>query len=206
MWTMLIYHTAIILGAPFSIILGIHFASSLCFIPLSPDPVSLFVVHSLILAEHSQKSFIKSCMGATFFETLYVWKCLYATFTRGKFDSVFQENSIMKAYFHLASLVNVTTIFLVMHALKLPKCHISGLFHSLIVSPNSWQIPSPIAHSVILLSCTVSASKTSLLDQTMPVSLVRLPLPSSLSLNYLISHSRGRSLSQPPQRVYLPNL
>lgn len=195
-----------------------HPGSAICHHP--GDSLSLFPVFNPLIPRscisfcspfphfgraQSQKSFIKSCMGATFFETLYVWKCLYATFTRCKFDSVFQENSIMKAYFHLASLVNVT-IFLVMHALKrslsatfqvsftlLLYLWIGGKFQAL------W------LHSVILLSCAVSASKTSLLDQTRPVSPVRSPLPSSLSLNYLTSHSRGRSWSQPLQRLHLPN-
>ena len=77
MWTMLIYHTAIILGAPFATILGIHLASSLCLIPLSPDPVSLFVVHSLILAEHKVRNlsskvvwelhFLRPCMSENVF-------------------------------------------------------------------------------------------------------------------------------------------
>lgn len=120
MWTMLTYYTAIILGAPFATILGIHFASSLCFIPFFPDLIFLFVVHSLILAEHKVRNISSKVVWEPhFFGTLHVWKCLYTTLTRGKFDSVFQENSIMNAYFHLAPLINVTTIFPVMHAPKL---------------------------------------------------------------------------------------
>lgn len=60
--TVLTYHTA-------AIILGIHFAFSLCCMPSYPGSVSLFVVHSFILAERNcQMLFVENCMGATFFE------------------------------------------------------------------------------------------------------------------------------------------
>lgn len=50
----------------------------------------------------------------------------------------------MKAYFHLAPLLNVTTIFPVMHALKLSISVTFQVSFTLTISPNSWQIPCPI--------------------------------------------------------------
>lgn len=112
MWTMLTCYTAIILGTPFAH----HLRDSLClfplFYPFFPDLIFLFVVHSLILAEHKSEIFHQELYGSHIFLGLCMYENVFIQpSTRGKFDSVFQENSIMNAYFHLAPLINVTTIF-----------------------------------------------------------------------------------------------
>ena len=70
---MLTYYAAVILGAPFATILGIHFASSLCFIPFFPDLIFLFVVHSLILAEHK----VRNISSKVVWELHFLGLCMY---------------------------------------------------------------------------------------------------------------------------------